>query len=167
MIRSTTRGISVTAPRLLASLCPTRLPVVVVTMILCYLVPSLLLWKYATRIGSYQDVQTPNNLAAALSAQRIFWKYLGIVATLLAVYTVRRISQVQLIYRAILTDDDLTAGAESEDVRLFLREEIPWDDLAFPTVRWALDHHHASRDRDVFPPFANPPGDPGQAEFEE
>jgi len=41
---------------------------------------------------------------------------------LLAIYDIPRISQVQLIYRARLLD------------------EIPWDDLAFPSVRWALHH---------------------------
>jgi ADP-ribose pyrophosphatase YjhB (NUDIX family) len=88
------------------------------------------------------------------------------IDALLAVYSVKRVSQVQLIYRARLTDGEVEAGVESEEVRLFAREEIPWDELAFPTVRWALDHHHESRDREVFRPFANPPGDPGQAEFE-
>jgi ADP-ribose pyrophosphatase YjhB (NUDIX family) len=89
------------------------------------------------------------------------------IGTLLAVYTVRRISQIQLIYRARLLDADVAAGPESEEVALFRWREIPFDELAFPTVRWALDHHRETRDRDVFRPRVNPHGDPGQAEFAE
>ena len=59
---------------------------------------------------------------------------------LLAVYDIPRISQVQLIYRAHLTAPEFAAGPESLEVKLFGWEEIPWDELAFPSVRWALDH---------------------------
>src|SRR5438477_4848289 len=59
---------------------------------------------------------------------------------LLAIYDIPRISQVQLIYRARLLDEGVAAGPESLEVRLFGWDEIPWDDLAFPSVRWALHH---------------------------
>jgi ADP-ribose pyrophosphatase YjhB (NUDIX family) len=59
---------------------------------------------------------------------------------LLAIYDIPRISQVQLIYRALLLDEAVAAGPESLEVRLFGWDEIPWDDLAFPSVRWALHH---------------------------
>jgi len=89
------------------------------------------------------------------------------IETLLAVYTVKRISQVQLIYRARLRSEDVSAGEESEAVGLFDWADIPWTELAFPTVRWALGHHRETRGANVFPPRTNPPGDPGQAEFAE
>ena len=57
---------------------------------------------------------------------------------LLAVYSIARIGQVQLIFRAGLTEDGFAPGPESLEVRLFAWEEIPWDDLAFPSVHWAL-----------------------------
>jgi ADP-ribose pyrophosphatase YjhB (NUDIX family) len=57
---------------------------------------------------------------------------------LMAVYSVKRIDQVQLIYRARLVDPNVAAGPESAEVRLLRWHEIPWNDLAFPTVRWAL-----------------------------
>jgi ADP-ribose pyrophosphatase YjhB (NUDIX family) len=60
---------------------------------------------------------------------------------LLAVYDIPRISQVQLIYRAHLAAPEFAAGPESLEVKLFAWEEIPWDELAFPSVRWALDHY--------------------------
>lgn len=57
---------------------------------------------------------------------------------LLAIYDIPRISQVQLIYRALLLDPDVAPGPESLEVGLFGWNEIPWEELAFPSVRWAL-----------------------------
>ena len=62
------------------------------------------------------------------------------IDSLLAVYTIRRLSQVQLIYRAHLTRPEFAPGPESQAVALFEPDEIPHDDLAFTTVRWALTH---------------------------
>lgn len=75
---------------------------------------------------------------------------------LLAVYSVPRISQVQLMYRAVLKTADIAAGPESEEVGLLTWEAIPWADLAFPTVGWALRHWHETRHDDGFAPFFNP-----------
>jgi len=60
---------------------------------------------------------------------------------LLAVYDIPRISQVQIIYRARLDAPEFAAGAESLEVKLFAWNEIPWHELAFPSVRWALEHY--------------------------
>jgi ADP-ribose pyrophosphatase YjhB (NUDIX family) len=57
----------------------------------------------------------------------------------LAVYSIPRISQVQIIFRARLASG-FSAGPESLEVALFGWDEIPWDDLAFPSVHWALRH---------------------------
>lgn len=78
------------------------------------------------------------------------------IDALLSVYSVARISQVQLIYRARLTSPGLAAGVESQEVGLYRWDELPWDRLAFPTVRWALTHYRESRNLDRFPPFSNP-----------
>lgn len=75
---------------------------------------------------------------------------------LLAVYTVRRLSQVQLIYRASLPDGRFSPGDETLETALFPWDCIPWDDLAFPTVRWMLHHHRAWADGTATAPFANP-----------
>jgi ADP-ribose pyrophosphatase YjhB (NUDIX family) len=60
---------------------------------------------------------------------------------LLAIYDIPRISQVQIMYRARLVTPAFAAGPESLEVKLFAWEEIPWDELAFPSVRWALEHY--------------------------
>lgn len=78
------------------------------------------------------------------------------IDALLAVYNVPRISQVQLIYRARLVRPEIAAGIESEAAALYRWEEIPWERLAFPTVRWALEHFRESRHLKAFPPFSNP-----------
>lgn len=83
------------------------------------------------------------------------------IRDLLAVYAITRISQIQLIYRAALIDGRHAPGSESLETALFDWPEIPWDDLAFPSVRWALTQYRAVRDRDVIAPFANPEGETG------
>lgn len=81
------------------------------------------------------------------------------IDALLAVYSIPRISQVQVIYRARLVSPDVAPGPESEAVGLYRWEEIPWDELAFPSVHWALRQFHAVRDQAVFAAHGNPPDD--------
>ncbi len=80
---------------------------------------------------------------------------------LLAVYSIPRISQIQLIFRAWLISNDVAPGPESSEVALLLRDDIPWSDLAFPSVRWALDHHRDVEKLEVFAPRSNPDGESG------
>lgn len=76
---------------------------------------------------------------------------------LLSIYTILRISQVQLIYRASVDNPDtVTPGPESEDVKFVTFEDIPWTDLAFPSVSWALRDWHATRELTEFNPRTNP-----------
>ena len=65
------------------------------------------------------------------------------IERLLAVYNIPRLSQVQLIYVARLLSPAVEAGPESAEVGLFDWATIPWPDLAFPSVRWALEHYRA------------------------
>lgn len=80
------------------------------------------------------------------------------IESLLAVYSVPRQSQVQLIYRAVLDEPGFSAGEESLEVGLFGWDDIPWDDLAFPTVRWMLGHERQVQEGSIAAPFANPEG---------
>ena len=57
---------------------------------------------------------------------------------LFAVMSVMRVGQVHLFYRADLIDDRFDPGHETIEARLFHEEEIPWDEIAFRTVREAL-----------------------------
>lgn len=78
------------------------------------------------------------------------------IDTLLAVYSVPRISQVQLIYRASLATPDFAPGTESLETKLVAWEEIPWNELAFPSVHWALTHYRSVEGQAAFAPFSNP-----------
>lgn len=75
----------------------------------------------------------------------------------LAVYSVQRIGQVQVMFRAKL-DGAYGVGPESQEVALFDWADIPWAELAFPTVVWALTHYAETRDQAAFAPFSNPAG---------
>jgi ADP-ribose pyrophosphatase YjhB (NUDIX family) len=80
-----------------------------------------------------------------------------VLGQLLAVYTIRRISQVQLIYRADL-GGPFAAGPESLEVAVFGWDELPWERLAFPSVAWALAHERAAAGGAPLP-FTNPAPD--------
>lgn len=78
---------------------------------------------------------------------------------ILAIYDVSRISQVQIIYRARLVKPGIAAGAESLEVGLFAWDDIPWNMLAFPTVRWALHAWHDAGPGPLGAPAGNPAED--------
>jgi ADP-ribose pyrophosphatase YjhB (NUDIX family) len=67
---------------------------------------------------------------------------LGKLYTLL---NVSRVHQVHMFYLAELLDLDFAPGEESLDVQMFSEAEIPWDDLAFPTIRTTLELFFADR----------------------
>ncbi|WP_206454694.1 NUDIX domain-containing protein [Aurantimonas marina] len=83
------------------------------------------------------------------------------IERLLAVYAVPRISQVQLIYRARLAEATIAAGPESQAVDMFAFDAIPWDELAFPSVHWALHHDREAEAGAPPAPFGNPDGATG------
>ncbi len=83
------------------------------------------------------------------------------IDALLAVYNIPRISQVQLIYRGSLTTPEIAAGSESQEVGLFDWADIPWTDIAFPSVHWALNRYREVRGGGDFQPGTNPPGEGG------
>jgi ADP-ribose pyrophosphatase YjhB (NUDIX family) len=101
------------------------------------------------------------NESTSTGAEREAWEeaYARIeIEGLLAIYDIPRISQVQLIYRARLLDPDVAPGPESLDVALFGWNEIPWQDLAFPSVRWALQQEReVQRTGDLKTRIAPPP----------
>lgn len=48
------------------------------------------------------------------------------------------ISQVYAFFRGRMPEEKFSAGEESLEVRLFHEQDIPWDNLAFETVRRSL-----------------------------
>jgi ADP-ribose pyrophosphatase YjhB (NUDIX family) len=83
------------------------------------------------------------------------------IERVLAVYSIPRIGQVQIMYLATLASPDVRPGPESLEVAMFGWEDIPWDTLAFPSVRWALTQYRSVEHARDFAPFANPAGERG------
>ncbi|MBC7800420.1 MAG: NUDIX hydrolase [Gemmatimonadaceae bacterium] len=79
---------------------------------------------------------------------------------ILAIYSISRIGQVQVIFRARFDGTPaFRPGVESLDTRMFAAADIPWDELAFPSVNWALQAWQRAGDRPLAAPAGNPPGD--------
>lgn len=64
---------------------------------------------------------------------------------LFTLMNVPRVGQVHFYYRARLLSDQFQPGIETIEARLFSEAEIPWDELAFRTVRETLEHYFADR----------------------
>lgn len=64
---------------------------------------------------------------------------------------VPHINQVHAFYRAEMATPAFAAGVESLEVCLFDEADIPWSDLAFLTVKRALECFFADRKQQVYP----------------
>lgn len=69
---------------------------------------------------------------------------------LFTLMNVVRVGQVHFFYRARLLSEIYDPGHETQEVRLFREQEIPWDEIAFRTVRETLQHFFADRARGQF-----------------
>jgi ADP-ribose pyrophosphatase YjhB (NUDIX family) len=89
-----------------------------------------------------------NNETTAEAAIRETEEEAGANIELGPLYTLINVShvhQVHLFYLARLRDLDFAPGIESLEVELFSERDIPWDDLAFPTIRKTLELFFADR----------------------
>ncbi|MBU3710889.1 MAG: NUDIX domain-containing protein [Limnohabitans sp.] len=78
----------------------------------------------------------------------------GAQIELLDLYTlmnVVRVGQVHFFYRAKLLSPHFNPGHETIEARLFSEQDIPWDDIAFRTVRETLKCFFEDRQRGSFP----------------
>ncbi len=64
---------------------------------------------------------------------------------LFSVLSVVRVGQVHMYFRARLLDTEFKPGPETIEARLFNEDEVPWDELAFRTVRETLRYFFADR----------------------
>lgn len=69
---------------------------------------------------------------------------------LYALIDVVRIGQIHIFYRARLLDTEFAPGPETIEVRLFDEASVPWDTLAFRTVRETLVRYFADLRRGRF-----------------
>lgn len=69
---------------------------------------------------------------------------------LFSLINVSRVGQVHLFYRARLTSDQFNPGHETIEARLFAEAEIPWEEIAFRTVRETLEKYFSDRRSDSY-----------------
>ena len=74
------------------------------------------------------------------------------IEDLYTVYSIPHISQVYMMFRARLLDENVSPGIESLEVKLVTAGEIPWNELAFTMVRRTLEHYIEDRKTGVFVP---------------
>ncbi|CBL45816.1 Nudix hydrolase [gamma proteobacterium HdN1] len=73
------------------------------------------------------------------------------VQGLYTVFNLPHISQVYMFFRAQLVGEVFGVGTESLDTKLFLEDDIPWGELAFPTIQRTLSHYFQDRKHGEFP----------------
>ncbi|MBC7608350.1 MAG: NUDIX hydrolase [Polaromonas sp.] len=64
---------------------------------------------------------------------------------LFSIMNVARVGQVHIFYRAKLLSAEFKPGHETIEARLFTESEIPWDEIAFRTVKETLERYFADR----------------------
>lgn len=66
---------------------------------------------------------------------------------LFSVINVARVGQVHMFYRARLLSDQFEPGYETIEARLYAEDKIPWDEIAFRTVKETLERYFEDRRR--------------------
>jgi ADP-ribose pyrophosphatase YjhB (NUDIX family) len=64
---------------------------------------------------------------------------------LFSLINVARVGQVHLFYRATLLSPEFAPGTETQEAALFDEADIPWDEIAFRTVKETLEYFFADR----------------------
>lgn len=72
------------------------------------------------------------------------------VGQMLAVIDVPYVSQVYIVHRGRMRSAHHAPTPESSETRLMREDEIPWDQIAFPTVYHSLRFYFADRARGAF-----------------
>jgi ADP-ribose pyrophosphatase YjhB (NUDIX family) len=70
---------------------------------------------------------------------------------LYTIIDVPHVEQVHFFYLAKVLSPDMAPGFETLEVRFFDLQDIPWEDLAFRTVRTTLEHYFEDRPGNAFP----------------
>lgn len=73
------------------------------------------------------------------------------IESLYTISSIRHINQVQMLFLARLPEPTFAAGEETLEAELFSEARIPWDALAFNTIKNALRCYFDDRRRGHFP----------------
>lgn len=105
--------------------------------------------KWTLPAGFMENGETSADGAARETWEEAAAKAVDLV--LYRIFDVPHISQVYLFYRCGIENDEFGVGPESLESALFSEEEIPWDELAFPTVIELLKEFLKDRQTDEYP----------------
>lgn len=132
-------------PRIIAG----TLPVFGDKVLLCRraIEPRLGFWTLPA--GFMENGETTQEAAARETIEEAAADVTG--QELYMVFNLPQINQVYIFYRAEVVDGRFGVGVESLESQLFAEDEIPWSDLAFPTVSRALKYYFADRRDGLFP----------------
>ncbi len=72
------------------------------------------------------------------------------ITQLFSMINVPQIDQVHIFFLANLSEPKFASGSESLEVALFSEQEIPWDEIAFPTVKKTLELFFEDRKKGHF-----------------
>ena len=70
----------------------------------------------------------------AIEEANLRYKILKLYGT----YSIPRIGQVLFVYLGEITNEDFYACDETQEVKLFEVDKIPWEDIAFPSVKFFI-----------------------------
>ena len=56
-------------------------------------------------------------------------------------YSIPRIGQVLFVYLGKILNNDYRAAAETSEIKIFKINEIPWEEIAFPSVKFFLEKY--------------------------
>jgi ADP-ribose pyrophosphatase YjhB (NUDIX family) len=117
--------------------------------------PRLGFWTFPA--GFMENFETVQQAAARESLEEAQAQVE--IGSLLAVVHVLEAHQVHIFFRAVLPRAQFGTSPESLEVGLFSEQEIPWADIAFPSIEFALrcylsdraagrnDHHFTTAQR--------------------
>lgn len=72
------------------------------------------------------------------------------IEQLYCMYNIPRIGQIYVLFKANLVNGQFGSGEETIESRLFSEDEIPWSELAFPSVERTLRHYFEDRKTNQF-----------------
>jgi len=72
------------------------------------------------------------------------------ISDLFVVFNLPQINQVYMMFLANLSTCDFSPGDESLECKLYYENEIPWPELAFPTITHTLKFYFRDRDGGAF-----------------
>ncbi len=73
------------------------------------------------------------------------------IESLYTFFNVIHVGQISVFFLATMHSQAFEAGIESEEVRLFSEEEIPWENLAFNTIHKTLKYYFSDRKTGQYP----------------